>query len=279
MIAALLLAVAGPPAGLEDSDSPTIERAQALYEQGSARYDAADYAGAIDAFTEALSVVQQLPDPADSVRLSLLYNIASAHERAYEIDQDEAHLHQALELYERYRDFADEIGDLKEQLDVGAKVARLRRMLKELEEPEPGPETATPPTAPPRHDASEWKRPRNVGTGLVVAGGAATVGGVVLAVLGSRYEQRARDQVNELADMGVPADHPAWEEGDDFIAQETRKGRILMGVGASVAIVGGVAAGTGVYYLVKAKRVREGQVSVTPTLGAGFAGVQVRARF
>jgi tetratricopeptide (TPR) repeat protein len=275
----LLILVAGTPAAPDNT--PVIERAEQLYEQGSVRYESADYEGAIEAFTEALKTIQDLPDADNEISLALLYNIASAHEKAYEIDHDATHLRQAVTLYKRYQDFADEKGDLKDQLDAGAKIARLRQVLDELKEAErPEPVTVVPATPERERDETlDWKRPRNLGLGLAVGGGVVTVTGIVLAAVGSTYEGNAEDEVAKLADMGVPPSHPAWEEGDDFIEAEARKGKTLMGVGGTVAVLGAAAAGTGVYYLVKATRLRGGRLSTSLAFGHNFIGVQLRGRF
>ena len=71
----------------ESVDAGELERAQALHQRGSTLFDSADYAGAIEAFTEALTIVPNV-EGSEWIRLSLLYNIASAHERAYKIDHD-----------------------------------------------------------------------------------------------------------------------------------------------------------------------------------------------
>ena len=263
--------------------SAPLDEAAVLYKQGEVLYDSSDYEGAIKKFTEALGLVIA-NGGTDHARLSLLYNIASAHEKQFAIDKDISHLRQAIELYKRYRTFARTSGDTGDALDIESKVMRLERRLKAHDQMTRN-RSATPREAPPpptpekKADDRAWKKPRNVGLGLVVGGGAVTVGGVVLAVLGSRYESRAQDQVNELADLDVPPEHPAWTEGDDFIAQEARKGKILMGVGATMAVLGATGVGVGAYYLVKAKKAREGQLSAVPTVAPGLVGVQISGRF
>jgi tetratricopeptide (TPR) repeat protein len=277
-ILALTLAVA--PA----EPSTQMDEAAALYQEGTAMFDASDYKGAIDKFTKALGIVVSV-NGAEDTRLTLLYNIASAHERAFAIDKDVEHLRMALQLYERYKEFADETGDLGEQLDVEVRIASLEKKLRAHDEIQRNRENAQrgdvppPPSGDAGGDVVDWQKPRRVGLGLTVAGGVATIGGVVLAVVGSRLEPNARDEVGKLANMGLPPDHPAWAQGDQFIEQERRKGRALMGTGVTFAIVGAVGVGVGGYYLVKSKRLREGTVAVVPTLGRGLAGVQITGKF
>jgi len=275
LLLSLILAFgAGQPVDQQDE-------ARTLFREGTVKYESADYNGAIESFTEALALVTD-----DHVRLSLLFNIAKAHEKAFKIDRDVTHLRQALTLYRRYLEFAQSTGDLGEELDVATNIARLEKQIRIHNQVEDnraraeGPQVPPPPPPPPPIDGStNWKKARNTGVGLVVSGGAATIGGVVLLTLGSTFEGSAQDQVNSLADEGVPPDHPAWEEGEDFIASERRRGAIFMGVGGSVAVVGAVGVGVGSYYLVKSKRLREGSVSATPTFAPGFAGVQISGKF
>lgn len=286
--------LAGPPAlppgrggdvDVETTGAPAdLQHAETLYDEGTVRYDAADYLGAVEKFTEALAIVKREGGD-DHVRLTLLYNIGQAHEKQHEIDRDVTHLRQALALYRQYREFAESKGDLDDQLDVEGKILRLEKKLRAHDQiMRNRQKTAdagdpSPPEPPDVDEDPSWRRHRNLGVGLTVAGGAAVVGGVVVAVLGSRYESKARAQVDELADLGVPMDHPAWEEGEDFVAQEKRKGAVLMGVGGSLAAAGAVGAGVGIFYLVKARKAKASRVSATPVLAPGFAGVQLTGRF
>jgi len=259
---------------------PTPE-AQSLYQEGTTMFDSADYNGAIEKFTAALNLVGNA-DADTHTRLMLLFNIASAHERQYEIDEDRAHLRQALTLYERYREFAQTRGDLGEELDIEARISRIRGLLKDSDESDPvpeGPEAAATPDPVGTGAHGNWKKPRNTGIGLVIGGGAVTLGGAVLAIIGTQLEPNAQSQVDELADMGVPMDHPAWVEGQQFVEDERRKGRAMIGAGVAVSVVGLVGVGVGSYYLVKAKKLKEGRLSVTPTVSRGSAGIQIGGRF
>ena len=273
----LAFALAGAPA----EAPPQMQEAEVLYGEGTAMFDSADYNGAIEKFTKALEIVQSIEGD-DHTRLTLLYNIASAHEKAFAIDRDVTHLRQALQLHKRYREFAQKTGNLGDELDVETKIRRLEKKLRASNQMRENRERAAKPREvppPPPMQEVDWKRPRNTGIGLVVGGGMATIGGVVLAALGGTREAKAQAQVDKLAAMGIPMSDPAWAEGDQFIQDEKRKGAVLMGTGVTLAIVGVAGVGVGSYYLVKAKKLREGTVSVTPTLGFGLAGVQITGRF
>lgn len=281
LLLSLILAFGAPVTG-----DPT-EEAEVLYREGTVKYEAADYNGAIEDFTAALALVVEAPDTEDNrrTRLTILYNIAATHEKAFTIDQDITHLRQAIALYERYLKFAQSTGDLGDEIDAEAKLAHLRKQIrvhKQIEENRANSSKQPPPAAPspsPTDEGLDWERPRKTGIALVGAGGVLTLGGVALAVVGSQLEPRAEQEVSKLADLGVPMDHPSWEQGDEFIAQEKRKGNALLGVGVSVAVVGAVGVGVGSYYLVKAKRLRENEVAVIPSLSPNFAGIQLSGKF
>lgn len=258
-----------------------IAKARRLYDEGTVLYESADYAGAVKKFTEALAVAG---DQQTSVRQALLFNIARAHENQFTVDRDVTHLRQALTLYKRYRTVAHEEGWTDDQFDVEARIITIERQLRAHDQIQRAQSAETSrkaegPPPPPSGSADEQRSPgrdRNTGIGLVVAGSMATVGGVVLSVVGSRLEPRAQAQVDELADMGVPADHPAWAEGQEFVEQERVKGRAMLGTGVAVAVVGAVGIGVGSYYLVRAKKAR---LSVSPTGDGKTAGILVSGRF
>jgi tetratricopeptide (TPR) repeat protein len=288
MLTLLLFALSGPPVLPPPAPdpqhetepaprSPERERAQALYAEGTTLYDSANYAGAIDKFTEALALVKNTGEQDERSRLVLLWNIASAHEKAYEIDNDTTHLRQALLLYRRYQGFAERTGDKSEQQDAAQRITSLEKAMAELEAPaEKTPKDSAPPVTV--QDDGAWKRPHRIGIGLLVPGVAAVVGGVTVLALGSTYEGRARDKVAKLGDLGVPPDDPAWAEGEAFIAQERRKGKTMMALGGSLVGAGAVLAGVGTFFIVKAKRTRS-RVLASPSVSTTYLGISISGRF
>ncbi len=82
---------------LQDAET----RVRTKYNEGSTLYSAADYTGAISAFTEALQIVTaELHDM--NVRGALLLNLAKAHTNAFDVDHDAEHLRQARSIYTRF---------------------------------------------------------------------------------------------------------------------------------------------------------------------------------
>jgi len=260
-----------------------LSEAERLYTEGQTLYESADYTGAIAKFTEALGEAKRVGSKDFHVRGLLLYNIGRAHIKAYEINKDLSHLRQAKTIYRQFIKDAD-VEAMFEQFNP-QDVADARQELRALETRLEGLESATPtkrstpPPPPPIKADVDWKKPRNTGIGLVAAGSAVLAGGVAVLAFGSTLKPGAEGEVNKLADAGVPQDHPAWAEGDSYIASETKRGKTLMAVGGSLAAVGLVGAGVGVSYLVKAKKLKEGRVSPTVALMPGFVGIVVSGRF
>ncbi len=282
-VAAVVAAPAEEPAdGTDgDPDGELVSDAERMYRIGEAHFAAADYAAAIETWTAVLTHLPQT-EAVHAIRLDLLYNIASAHEAEYDVDTNVRHLRQAVVLFQRY---VEERGDADATQDAQRRLDALRERIAEIEASSastPSEPTTVPATAP----SDETPRPasrrdRNLGIGLVAGGGAGVVGGVVLIALGARLRPAALDQVNAMTldDPDVVA------QADAFVDDETRKGRIVMGVGGAVAAVGLAAAGAGTYYLVRYQRGAKATASrrvrwdagLSPT--GGGASVRVTGRF
>lgn len=260
--------------GQTPESSPELQEAQTLYDRGTSRYDAADYTGAIEAFTQSLTIVRDLPDD-DTIlqtRLQLLYNIARAHEKAYAIDKDTAHLRQALQLYKRY---SSEMPDTGESLDAEVNIARVETKLRTLRSIEQNKATADTPSEPPPAptvDKPESKR-RKVGIGLLVSGSAFVAGGVGVLVYGGTFKGRAERDVDTLT--GGDVNHPAHAEGQDHIDLMGKRGGAVMGIGGVIAAIGLA------QVIVGAIQVRKGnaEISLSPSYGRAFTGLVVSGRF
>lgn len=258
-------------------DPDPLTEAQDLYSRGSVAYEAADYDSAIDLFTQSLNVTAALPeDEAGPIKLQLLYNIARAHEKAFDIDKDAKHLRQALALYKRY---ASEVPDTGDTLDAEYNMTRIEKKLRLLDQIERNKAAASspqrevpspPPSAPP---AETDKKKRNVGIGLLSGGAAFTVTGIAVLAAGARLRPQAEQQVNDVT--GGDMSHEAWEPGQAHIASETKRGRILMGVGGGVAALGVAGVVVGAVQLKKSKQ----RTTVSAYGGAGEVGLILTGRF
>jgi len=94
--------VVDQPEAAPSADDPKIVAAKSLYQQGQAKYETMDYVGAIDLWTQAYASLDASPEHRP-IRNTLVYNIATAQEQAFELDHQIAHLRQARGLLERYK--------------------------------------------------------------------------------------------------------------------------------------------------------------------------------
>ena len=270
------------PAEDAPTESADLTEARRLFDEGTARYEAADYEGAIEVFTLALGEVRGQGVDDFTVRGLLLFNIGRAHLRAHEIDQDIEHLRQAQSIFRRFVEEADahpgevdeaDVNEAREQLE------EIDRLLAAAEQREPGP-------APDNDEPDDDKPPadpaklRARGIGLSAAGAALLGGGVGMLVWGGGFGPSAEAQVAELDDLGLPADSPAFADGDEFIAAERRKGAAWMAAGGVAAAVGVVGVALGVQQLVKAKKVtRERSVSASASFSRDGVWFGIHGQF
>ena len=112
VILSLALALLTAPAAVADPASDAQSRE--FYKKGENAFAMGNYDQAADAFQRAYELSQ---------RPRLLWNLAAAHKRWFEIDPDVAHLRRARAVYENY---AVLIGDTHEEGEA-------RREIKELE--------------------------------------------------------------------------------------------------------------------------------------------------
>ncbi|MCA9655119.1 MAG: hypothetical protein H6712_32795 [Myxococcales bacterium] len=86
-------------AAMAPAEDAALAESRALYDEGKARFDTFDYEGAVDLWTKAYA---KLPEDNAGVRNAMVYNIATAQEKAYDVDKDLQHLRQAVLLLQSY---------------------------------------------------------------------------------------------------------------------------------------------------------------------------------
>jgi tetratricopeptide (TPR) repeat protein len=258
-------------------ESSANAEAEAMFRRGQAKYETADYNGAIDLWTEAYALVESTPETA-SIKALLLYNLAQAHVKAYELDEDDIHLKQAQQLLQSFRNNLELLYEDKAQLDeetkkVDESLAEIETMLAAsepaedqpppLEEPPPPPEIEPGPE--PVADEPGDARPGRplIITGGVLLGLGVGFGGIAIAgaVLGSG--------ANDIADL-EQTDLAAREQ--QFATGRTGNVLAIVGtVGAGVLFpIGGALIGVGAKRNGKAK---SGIALLQRTrLGATFGG-------
>jgi hypothetical protein len=138
-------AFAGPPDGAAPAEDPALTEAKTLYKEGEIKFQTADYEEALALWKKAFAI---LPDGDEhrAIRHALVYNIAEAHSRAYEVSRNPTHLRKAKILLENYRTdhralYGDEPEAVKERTEVDDRIAQLD---KKIAESEAAGETATP---------------------------------------------------------------------------------------------------------------------------------------
>ena len=257
----------------EPAPDPSLAEAETLYKRGRTSFETANYLEAIELWTQAYGLVDDAPENA-AIKAALIYNIAAAQEKAYDIDTDITHLRQAQVLLETYaRSVPTLYGDgpesQAEQEKVQARLDELEARIDEAEASIPpteptdptGPTEPTGPTPPPQTD--DRAKP------LIIAG--AVTAGLGVAGLGLMAGGMA---------MGSGAnDVPDGQSIDDRRSQfdRGRTGNTLAYVGGAV---GGALLVTGAVLLgIGLKKRSASQLSAAPWGGRGTAGVQVHARF
>ncbi|NVB41709.1 hypothetical protein G6O69_28000 [Pseudenhygromyxa sp. WMMC2535] len=292
-----LTSLAAPPTpSADDDDAPAVPPAEAparttdvteakrLFDAGVARYSAADYGAAIDYWLEANTL---LPPTAEFslVKAELIYNVARAQQKWFEIDDDVKHLRQAREILSSYLGDLDSLYDpaqatlerekLEEQIaDLDAKIAaweedRRRREAELAERMRPSFDFAA--------DAREAKRNK----AMLSAGATLTAFGLAGVGMFSAGVALASSADRQLGDLPLEANI------------ETREQVILRGQGGTALIVVGSISGLiflscGVPLVAvaakaergrKKRRAEAGVEAAAPLLLPGGGGVGFVGRF
>jgi hypothetical protein len=252
---------------------------EAIFRRGQAKYETADYNGAIELWTEAYALVEPIPENA-SIKALLIYNLAQAHIKAYELDDDAIHLKQAQQLLRSFEANLELLYDDPKQLEEER--TKVSELLTEIDakiaahdpEVEPEPDEPPPPEVEPKDDDVQEPGNRHPGTPLVIAGGVVTGLGA-LAGVGAIVGGLIASNSNDISDL----------EPDDL---QGREDRFAAGVaGNGLALAGGIGAGvllpTGIALMVvgilRNKRAQSSSTAFAPTLGRGSVGLGITGRF
>ena len=270
-----------PPADTSPApaaDPPEVAKAKKLYAKGKAAFDTTDYDTAIEAWTEAYSTLPDSPANAP-VKAALIYNLATAQERAFGIDQDITHLRRAEDLMEAYarsipalygagaeadaeaEKIEKRLADVRaeiEQAEAEAKAEAERRAAEEAAARDADEDKGSDPSkdAPPPDPKARI---------FIITGGALMGGGVIgLGVMagGLAMGSAANDDVPE--DLG--------ERRDQFDRGQAGNVMAYVGgaVGGALLVTGAVLLGLGL---------KKRRTSVAASAGPGHAGFVIRGRF
>jgi tetratricopeptide (TPR) repeat protein len=255
--------VAAPKAAADDGEAEI----QRLYYEGAAKYSASDYDGAIDAFTGALeAAARQGASP--SIREALLMNLGKAHVRAHELDGDPKHLKIARDIYRRLLREAPAAGYSEDS--VSEAMAQVDALDRQLEQADTGNDKDAGAGKGPMRDDRQARRTR--GIVLVTVGAVVLGGGAGLLGQGARFRPHAEQEIDKY-------DDPADAE-QDFLDEQTRKGKILMGVGGGLAAVGVALVIVGAVDLARSKRAtKTARIQAVPLVGNGAWGTALTGVF
>lgn len=260
-------APAPAPAATATAEPTTVDMAEVkkIYDEGKAKYDTLDYAGAIEAWTRAYAIVPAQDDYREA-RNDLAYNIATAQEKAYDIDHKVEHLRQARgllvsfveeykQLYEPTPEAKAEVARVKERIAaLDARIAAAEQTAVAMPKPEERKRRGAAVKEEFAKDPELYQEYRS-GRGMMI-GGAVSLGiGGTLGLVGIAV-----------------ATNSAFTE-DRAVA-------ISLGViGLAGIVTGAVLLGVGVPKRKRALREAQSRVVVSPTFSRGYAGVGLVGRF
>jgi hypothetical protein len=297
LAAAASLALASPaaaaakkakrPKKTAKAEGPDLSKIGELAQEGQNRFETADYAGAIDMWTQAYSGL-----PAESAfavqRGLLVYQIAQACVEAYSIDPDLLYLRKAERLFSTYLETLSE-ADAATTADVRVTIAELQATIAAAVEaaaaaeaaaleaaavaatPEEAEEEQEPPPPPPPEPDPK------AGRGLMITGGALLgLGAAGLGLMTYSLAWGAKvDTRGEAAVAGGETDPEVFRE---LLREGTQANRLALisGAAAGVLVITGAALlGAGA----RARSRGRGAVAWAPMRVRGGAGLMVEARF
>lgn len=271
------VAHAAPDAEAGEEDE-TFATASKLYDEGRGKFETADYTAAVELWTKAYTALPATPRYA-KIKALLLYDLASARQRAFEVDNRASHLRQARILLENFEASIPSLYGhgheaTAERQRVQERLADLDAVLAEVgsDTPEEDPETDDPgaPTPvvvvepeQPADDPGRSKK-RMVAGGVMLGVGVASLGLLAAGLV-----------------MGNNANDISGLAADDIDGRRSQfdRGR----AGNAMAVVGGVLGGaliiTGAVFMGAAKDKPGRSARVAPAVGPGFAGLSAAGRF
>lgn len=281
-----LLAAPPPDAAADEAPPPDedFEAAKQLFDAGVASYTASDYGAAVEAWTQANAL---LPPTFDNrlIKAELIYNIARAQQKWFEIDGKIEHLRAARDTIRRYGEEieliypADQLALERQKVDE--QVSELDAAIAEAEEAARQRELELAermrPAFDEKADARERKRNKSM-IGVGAAFGSLGLGGVGMLVAGIAMSGQATRAVGDLPlgeDVSARADAIAKGEAGNVL-------QVLGGLSAGLFLAIGVpvlAVGLVGEKKRKQRRVKAGLEAAAPVLLPGGGGFVLRARF
>jgi tetratricopeptide (TPR) repeat protein len=277
---------AAPPP--EPEVDPVMAEAKQLFDAGVARYTAADYEAAVSLWLEAFALVPATYDNR-MIKAELIYNVARAQQKWFDIDKDVKHLRQSREILLRYVEELDELyaeQATMEREKVEEQIAGIDEQIAKWEAEQARKEAELAERMRPKFDEAADAREAKRNKAMVGAGASLTVlgvGGVALLVTGVIMAKSAETSAADLLlESDIPARQSAISRG--------QAGNALMLIGT---LAGGVFLAAGVPLLgvglasEKKRKQRRSEAglelagihSIAPMWTRGGAGLAIGGRF
>lgn len=264
-----------------------------LAQEAQTRFETADFAGAIELWTQAYAAMPDEP-AYDKRRNVLAYQIAQACVEAYELDPQLVYLRKAERLFDNYlktisakdkvttAKVQGTLDELREKIRVAEEREAAEKQAAAEAAERAGPEDEE--QAAPKADEAEAEDRRTVAEreakksrGLTIAGGTLTgAGAIVLGVMAYGLAQGARaDRDGEAAKADGVTDPAVYR---DLLDQGMAANRLAI----ATAVAGGILVVTGIGLLgagaAGQQRARR-ELGLAPTWLRGGAGIVLQGRF
>jgi tetratricopeptide (TPR) repeat protein len=286
--------LAAPPSGAEAREAPepgvdpVMAEAKQLFDAGVARYTAADYEGAVNLWLEAFALVPATYDNR-MIKAELIYNVARAQQKWFDIDKDVKHLRQSREILLRYVDELDELyGEqaTMEREKVDEQIAGIDAQIAEWEAEQARREAELAERMRPKFDEAADAREQKRNKAMIAAGASLTVlgaGGAVLLITGIIVAQSAEDRsASLLFESDIPARQSALSKGqagNAMILLGSLAGGVFLSAGAPLLGVGLTAERKRKQRRSEAGIELAGIRSIVPIWTRGGAGFAIGGRF
>jgi hypothetical protein len=277
------------PDDLDAADRAALDESRRLYEEGKAKFDTVDFVGAIDLWTRAYA---RTPESAPGIRNAMVYNIATAREKAYELDGELQHLRQAIlllqsyvqsyqALYARTPETQAEVSKAQERIaELQARIGAAERG----ESPAPAPNGSAAPGTLAHNHAIMWNSGHNPppdpelverNRKLAAEGkktDAMLIAGYVVGSVGLLFLLGAAGAFGAGAVLGQNS-----EDSEDNAGQgSTTAGFVALAIGLGGVATGATLLGVG---FSRRKKHQRGELTIAPALAPSFAGASLRLRF
>lgn len=271
-----------------------LTEAKDYYERGRAKFETADYLGAIDLWQQAYGSLKN-DDASVEIRAALAYNIAAAREEAYKLSGDILELKRARVLLNRYISEIEalvEAGPERDEMLSGAKerLARIDELIAKDEanaKATPGPkaggdgdgssgdgdagEGPTPETGDPNPVVDGGSG--GAGKPLIFAGAGVAALGLAGVGVGAAFLAIGKSKNDEVGELVGPDDEASRV---DAITAGERANTIAIGglvAGGVLLATGGVLIGLGL------KKNKSSKVAAVPWMQRNGGGVTLTGRF